>query len=229
MQLVLFVLSFTFKLTTMKKNTLSAFIAFVLVFGSACENKRTTEEHTTTTVTEKDTTVLVDENVGMEQTSDSTKIVTGKPGSPIYTSDAAFVMMALSADKLEVELGKIAAKKGTSADVKQFGQQLVDDHSKAFIDLLSIAEKKKWEVPLKMLPVHKATFDHISKLTGKDFDKEFVAEMLKDHEMDIAEFEEATKKAADTDLKAFASKTLPTLRTHLDKAREIDAKMSEQP
>lgn len=210
----------------MKKIVFNSALALVVCFGFGCENKRT---ETTTTTETTDTKAPADENLGMEATTDSTKIETGKPPVDVYVSDADFVMKTASGNKLEVELGKIAAKIGTTPEVKKFGQHLVDDHSKAFTELVSMAEKKKWVMPAKMNADHQATFNKVSKMTGKDFDKEFIAEMVKDHEMDIAAFEQATQKATDTDLKAFASKTLPALRMHLDMAREINMKMSEQP
>jgi putative membrane protein len=214
----------------MKKFVFNSALALAVCFGFGCENKRDNPNYSTTTdstgPTENGDTT---EDVGMQTPADSTRIVTGKPPVDVHASDGEFVMKTLSANKLEVQLGKIAAKKGTTAEVKNYGQHLVDDHAKAFTELISMAEKKKWEVPQKMIAEHQATFDKISKLSGKDFDKEFMAEMVKDHEKDIAEFEQTTQKATDADLKSFASKTLPTLRMHLDMARDINTKVTEKP
>jgi putative membrane protein len=208
---------------TMKKITLNVALALFVCLVSACETKReTTEETTTTTTTEE---MPADENVGMEMPQDTTSIVTGKPGVPIYNSDAEFVAMAASGGMMEVELGKVAAQKASNAEVKKYGQQMVTDHGKANDELKSLASKKNWVRPANMLPDHQATFDRISKLSGKDFDRDYMAQMVLDHETDVAMFEQATQKATDTDLKAWTSKTLPTLRSHLDMARNINSKV----
>src|SRR5688572_13057826 len=118
----------------MKKIIFNSALAFALCFGVGCENKRTETTTETETTENTETTVPADENVGMETPVDSTKIVTGKPPVDTHNSDGEFVMKALSANKLEVQLGKIAAKKGTTAEVKNFGQKLVDDHARAFTE-----------------------------------------------------------------------------------------------
>src|SRR5688572_5105146 len=145
----------------MKKIVFNSVLALAVCFGFGCENKRTETTTTTENTDTTKTTIPADENVGMETPADSTRIVTGKPPVDIHDSDGEFVMKALSANKLEVQLGKIAAKKGTTPEVKKFGQHLVDDHAKAFTELISMAEKKKWEVPLKMNAEHQATFNKV--------------------------------------------------------------------
>src|SRR5688572_20555565 len=125
----------------MRKITLNAALAFAVCLVSACENKREGGGDNYSTPTEKigsgegdeisTDERSADENVGMETPQDTTSIVTGKPGVPLYTSDAEFVAMTASGGMLEVELGKIAAQKASNAEVKKFGQHMVTDHSKA--------------------------------------------------------------------------------------------------
>lgn len=69
--------------------------------------------------------------------------------------------------------------------------------------------------------------DKLSKLSGADFDREYMSLMVKDHTKDVKEFEDASTKAKDADLKAWASKTLPTLREHLQMARDINGKVAD--
>ncbi|MFC5271110.1 DUF4142 domain-containing protein [Adhaeribacter terreus] len=209
----------------MKKITLNVALALFIGLVSACETKRETTEETTTTT---ENGMATDENVGMEMPQDTTSIVTGKPGVPVYVSDADFVAMAASGGMLEVELGKVAAEKGTHADVKKFGKLMSTDHSKANTELKDLASKKGWVRPASMLPDHQKTYDRISQLSGADFDRDYMAEMVLDHETDVAMFEQATQKATDTDLKAWTSKTVPTLRAHLDMARNINSSVSKK-
>ena len=214
----------------MRKITLPVALALCIGLVSACESKRETTENTTTTTTDHETNtgMTSDENVGMQMPQDTTSIVTGKPGVPIYNSDAEFVAMAASGGMLEVELGKIAAQKASHADVKKFGQMMASDHSKANAELKDLASKKGWVRPANLLPEHQQTYDRLSKLSGKDFDRDYMADMVLDHEKDVAMFEQATQKASDADLKAWTSKTVPTLRKHLDEARSINSKVSQK-
>ena len=67
--------------------------------------------------------------------------------------------------------------------------------------------------------------DHIKKLSeksGKEFDRDYMSMMVKDHQDDVDKFEKMSKDGNDADLKAFATKTLPILRAHLDSAKAIN-------
>jgi len=70
--------------------------------------------------------------------------------------------------------------------------------------------------------------ERLSKLKGADFDHEYVTAMVADHEKDVAAFENAVKGGVDADVKAFAAKTLPTLKTHLQMIRDISSKMGHK-
>ena len=67
--------------------------------------------------------------------------------------------------------------------------------------------------------------DKLSKKSGDEFDKDYVSDMVDDHEKDVKEFEKASKEAQDPDLKSWASKTLPVIQDHLKMAKQIAAKL----
>ena len=140
-------------------------------------------------------------------------------------SDNDFVEDAAIGGMSEVELGKMASTKAASADVKNFGQMMVTDHSKANDELKALATKRGWKLPTEVDSSHKSTADDLRNRVGADFDKAYVEEMVDDHETDVKAFEDKAKNATDPDLKAFAEKTLPTLRKHLDAIKAIQAKM----
>jgi putative membrane protein len=135
-------------------------------------------------------------------------------------NDAAIGGMA------EVELGKLASTKATNAEVKKFGQMMVTDHSAANNELKALAAKKGWKLPTDLDSSHKSTLDELKGESGSNFDKEYVEEMVDDHEEDVKAFENKANNATDPDLKAFAQKTLPVLRKHLDAIKAIQQKMS---
>jgi putative membrane protein len=102
---------------------------------------------------------------------------------------------------------------------------MVEDHSKANEELKQLAGQKKVTLPPDVMPAHKQLMEKLSKLSGADFDKEYVKAMVEAHEKDVAAFENVSKTAADADVKAFATKTLPTLKMHLEMIKAMAEKM----
>jgi putative membrane protein len=133
-----------------------------------------------------------------------------------------FVKDALVGGLTEVELGKLAVDKASNDAVKQFGQKMIDDHSKANAELKEIATKEKIDVPDSLDSKHQSRVEKLSKLSGADFDKAYIKDQLKDHQQDVREFQQEAKSGTDPDVKSFASKTLPTLEEHLSMVKELD-------
>ncbi len=134
--------------------------------------------------------------------------------------DSMFVTNAAKGGMAEVELGKMATEKASSDQVKQFGQRMVDDHSKANDELKGIAQQKNMTLPTEIDAKDKALRTRLSKLSGAAFDRAYMHAMLADHRQDINEFRMESKAGTDTDIKAFATKTLPTLEDHLKMAQD---------
>jgi putative membrane protein len=125
----------------------------------------------------------------------------------------------------EAQMGRLAAERGSNPAVKQFGQQMVDDHSKANNELTQLAARKNIQLPQEMTSEQKSTMDKLSKLSGAEFDREYVDAMVKDHEHDVEDFQIQANKGNDADVKAFAAKTLPVLQKRLQMIRDIKSKM----
>jgi putative membrane protein len=145
--------------------------------------------------------------------------------SGIAAADQAFVKEAAMGGMAEVDLGQLATSKAADADVKQFGQRMVDDHGKANEELKSWASSKGVMLPSELDAKHKAEHARLEKLSGAAFDKAYMASMVADHNADVAEFQKQAKSAKDPDLKAWATKTVPTLEDHQKSAKEISAKV----
>ena len=135
--------------------------------------------------------------------------------------DKKFVKDAAIGGMTEVELGKLAAQKATRDDVKQFGQKMVDDHTKANDQLKEIATKSSMEVPSSLDPKHQARVDKLSALSGAAFDKAYVKDQLKDHLQDVSEFQSEAQGGSDPNIKQFAASTLPTLQEHLSMVKDL--------
>ena len=138
--------------------------------------------------------------------------------------DSTFAMKAASGGMTEVALGKMATEKGSNQAVKDFGQKMVDDHSKANDELKALASSKNMTLPTAPNAKDQATIDKMSKLSGAAFDKAYTKDMVMDHKNDITLFQKEAMSGTDPDVKAFASKTLPTLQEHQKMINDIAAK-----
>jgi putative membrane protein len=142
-------------------------------------------------------------------------------------SDTSFVTKAAQGGMAEVKLGQLATEKASSPDVKAFGQQMVDDHSKANDELKNLASKKGETLPTDIDAKDQAKYDRLSKMSGAEFDKAYMADMVSDHKTDVSEFRRESQRGTDPDIKAWAAKTLPTLEHHLQMAETTDAKVKK--
>jgi len=145
----------------------------------------------------------------------------------LSAKDYKFVKDATRGGTSEVELGELAVQKASNDSVRQFGQRMVADHKRANEELRAIASRKGATLPAELSHSENSTMTHLQKATGADFDKYYAHHMLKDHETDVKEFQNAAKSLDDSELRAFAQKTLPTLEEHLRLARDLDTQTSK--
>jgi len=148
---------------------------------------------------------------------------TGNAGASVPAADKSWAQKAAVGGMAEVELGKLAQQKASNAQVKQFGAHMAEDHSKANSELQQIASSKGLALPTDLDATHKGKMAKMEKLSGAQFDRAYMSEMVADHKKDVAEFRKQSTSGKDSDLKAFAAKTLPTLEDHLKMAQATDA------
>ena len=156
-----------------------------------------------------------------ETKSSDTKSAEKKPKektakSNLCAADKKFVENAAKGGMMEVAMGKTAAQRGQNNDVKQFGARMVADHTKANNELKSIASKKGITLPPE------------PQAHGFSTDAKYMADMVKDHEKDLAEFQNEAKSGTDPDLKKFADKTSKVISQHLSEARRINKSLKGQ-
>ena len=155
---------------------------------------------------------------GQQPTTDKTnKTTAAKTGA---ANDKLFVTKAAEGGLAEVQLGQLAADHASSDEVKKFGQRMVTDHGKANDELKSLAQQKNITVPTELNAKDKALHDRLAKLSGAAFDRAYMQHMLADHRIDVNEFKRESTAGKDPDVKAWASKTLPTLEEHLKQAED---------
>jgi len=139
------------------------------------------------------------------------------------TVDAAFATEAAGGSVMEVKLGELAQTNAASSAVKQFGQAMITDHSKANGELQTIAAQKNIALPTNLEPKEQKAYDKLAMLKGEDFDKAYTKFMIKDHKKDIKKFRKEARKGNDEALKTWASDKVPTLEHHLMMAKDARA------
>jgi putative membrane protein len=147
--------------------------------------------------------------------------------SPSSNPDQEFVTKAAQGNSAEVELGKIVAAKSKDPSVKQFAQMMVKDHTTALNELQELAQTKNLNFNDDLPDDAKSLQEKLSNDSGKQLDKDYMDGMVEDHQKDVQEFTDKSQNAKDPDVKQWASKTLPTLQKHLEKAQQIDAKLNK--
>jgi putative membrane protein len=133
----------------------------------------------------------------------------------VQAGDRTFVEKAASAGMAEVAITKHAMDKAASAEVKKIAKHLHTDHTKANQELTKIASSKGITLPAAPEGDKQAEVDQLSKLTGADLDRVVLEKLEKSHRESIKLFEQEAAAGSDPELKAFAGKTLRTLREHL--------------
>jgi putative membrane protein len=133
--------------------------------------------------------------------------------SSVTAKDKMFMKKAAKGGMMEVAMGKLAEEKGQSDDVKSFGKRMVADHGKANDELKKIAAQKNVKLPAKEPTVSWSS------------DKAYIDAMVKDHEKDLAEFNEEANSGSDPDVKKFAADTAKMVQEHLDLAKETQGKL----
>ena len=136
-----------------------------------------------------------------------------------------FATGAAQGGMAEVELGRLATQRAGDPSVREFGARMVADHSRANAELKSIATQKGIQLPADVDSEQKSEMDKLSKMSGADFDKEYMSAMVKDHQTDVKDFDTQSKDGNDAEIKAFAVRTLPTLQQHLSMAEQTAQKV----
>ncbi|QJX46953.1 DUF4142 domain-containing protein [Hymenobacter taeanensis] len=137
--------------------------------------------------------------------------------------DSEFMAKAASGGMLEVQLGQAVAAKATTAEAREFANKMVEDHTKANAELKALAAKKNITLPTTLGDDHQKVMKDVTEEQGVAMDKEYLKEMTKDHQEDVNEFTEASVKASDPEIKAFAAKQVPILQHHLEMAQKMSA------
>ena len=198
----------------MKKTFLAGIICVAAL--TACNNDKT------------NSTTVTDTTAG-SQVSDAAKAAAAATSADTVTTtntmnpDNEFAGEAADGGMLEVKLGQLAKANGTAASVKALGSMMAMDHGKANDELKALAQKNNISLPAALSEKSQKTYDGLAAKKGADFDKAYAAMMVDDHNEDIPKFQSEADNGQNADLKAFAAKTLPTLKHHLEMSNSTKA------
>ncbi|MDT7542817.1 MAG: putative rane protein [Acidobacteriota bacterium] len=138
------------------------------------------------------------------------------------SSDAKFMMTAAQGGMAEVAAGRYAVDHASSDAVKQYAQKMVDDHTANNAELMQLAATKGVTLPTTPDMKHQEMMDKMMKMSGTQFDMEYIKNAgVKDHESMEKLMMKESSEGKDADAKAFAAKTLPTVQSHLQMARDM--------
>jgi putative membrane protein len=149
----------------------------------------------------------------------------------VSSDDRRFVGEAAESGMAEVAHSRLALQRAASDDVKRFAQRMIDDHTKADQELARLATSKGVPLPQgaadrpQLQGKHREMYERLARLSGAEFDREFMRNQVKMHNEAVSLFEREAGGSKDADLKAFAARTMPTLREHQQMARDISTKV----
>lgn len=134
---------------------------------------------------------------------------------------SAFLVDATNGGMAEVQLSRIAAERSTNAAVKDFANMMINDHTSANDQIMALAAKKSVTLPSDVSDENRKKSDELMKKSVKDFDKEYVDIMVKDHEAAVNLFEKASNNVSDAEVVSFVNNILPKLKSHLESAKTL--------
>ena len=152
----------------------------------------------------------------------SATAATASGTAKLTAADRKAIMDMAMSSMAEVEMGKMAQTKSQNADVKAFGQKMVDDHGKALAEVQTLAQSKGVTLPTELDAKHKALAAKLDKANGTAFDKAYTKQGgVAAHKETLAKLQKASKAAKDADVKGQVDKTIPVVQEHLKHAEQV--------
>lgn len=203
------------------KNSILTLLAVAAL--ASCNKKDSVSTNSSADSTDLSSTVPTDTPQTLNDSATVSNTVTD--AKALSDQDKTFVDAAAKGGMMEVMMGEFAAKNATNASVKSLGQKIAKDHKMANEELKKWATTVNYTLPSSMDAAQQKMHDDLMAKKGADFDKAYVDMMLNDHKKDIAAFKKQSADGTDANLKAFATKTIPTLENHLKESEKVKAAM----
>jgi putative membrane protein len=142
----------------------------------------------------------------------------------ISPSTPDFVTQVAISDMFEIQSSQLAAERATDEATKTFARQMVADHEKTTSELKGLLGTAGVQVtpPTAMDGAHQKMLDTLQGLNGEDFTKQYHDDQVEAHEDAVSLFDRYADGGDNDALKAWAAKTAPALKHHLDMAKQLD-------
>ena len=128
--------------------------------------------------------------------------------------------MAASRSMLNLEVSQIAQRKATLPDVKYLAQAIVAGRTAMQTELKALADRKSIVLPASLGNDEAKQVGELTALNGASFDRRYL-DLLDDvHDQSVDAFDDMSEDAYDGDIRAFAAKYLPTLKSHREAAEK---------
>ncbi|QQQ29152.1 DUF4142 domain-containing protein [Chryseobacterium indoltheticum] len=203
------------------KNSILTLLAVAAMLS--CNKKDTVSTDNSVDSTDMSSTAPMDSPQTLNDSA--TVSSTGTDANSLSTQDKSFVDAAAKGGMMEVMMGELAAVNASNASVKSLGKMIAKDHKMANDELKKWAAAANYSLPSTMDASQQKMHDDLKAKKGADFDKAYVDMMVNDHKKDIAAFKIQSKDGTDVNLKAFATKTLPTLENHMMESEKVKSAM----
>jgi putative membrane protein len=145
----------------------------------------------------------------------------------INETDKSFMINAAYANRAEIDAGQLAVSRSSDDSVKKFGQMMIDEHTTALNELENIADDRDVNLPDSVDAEHRQLKQQLMSMSGYEFDSAYIQSQIKDHQKAISLFESENSNGKEQQVKNYASKYLPHIRMHLEKANSITAQIKD--
>ena len=140
-----------------------------------------------------------------------------KPDPKPYTQ--AFLKKTAEEQQAQISLALLADERAANTRVRQFADHMTTIHKKLLKEVEELATEKGVMLPSELNDEHARTIKEFSRLSGHTFDRTYMHYILRDHQIDVQEFEEGMQTVEDSDVLHWTYRTLPMLRAHVEEAR----------
>ena len=137
------------------------------------------------------------------------------------SADSSFVRQAMRGNYIEVALGRLAESRAEDDGVESFAERMISDHNSMNEEWTALANDNDMKVFPEFGPAGQQTIDRLEDLDGDEFDQAYMAEMIRQHEQDLATFGRMRQSARSSEVRQLASTGESAIRQHLALAQQV--------
>lgn len=139
--------------------------------------------------------------------------------------DKKFLAMAAQSDQNEIALSQVASQKATNPDVKAFADKMIKEHTQMTESMKPFAESWGLTPPTGPDSDHQDELKKLDGLSGNDFDKEYMSDMVTDHTKALKAFTTEAKDTKDTKFRTAVIKGKTAVAAHKNMAYDLKKKL----